>query len=233
MRQLHPVSIKERFVASGVYTWAHTGVNLPVREAWTIHELPDQSQIIRVDREDSGSTLLLEILRDAAGGMERFDAHFYGGPGRSIRQAKATFSFFDDRVQVGRTLDNAVRQHDTMTLTPAARIYPQALVLLGTLIIDAAVSGESIPVFSFGLDDSNLFLPQIDDLVARPLAQTLDDDTPAAVIPYQMVYKNYDKNSRFWLDKYRTIVKMESSEADKPTVMTLSAYSRRPETDHD
>lgn len=227
MRQLHPVSIKERFVASGVYIWAQSGVILPVREAWTIHELPDQSQIVRVDREDSGTTLLLEILRDAAGGMQRFDGHFYGGPGRNVRQAKATFSFFEDRVQVGRTVDNAVREHDELTLAAGTLVHSNAYVLLGSVLVDVVAAGQAVSVFSFALEDHNLFMPQVDPCrVFRAEA-----DLPAGA--YQMVYRNYDKNTRFWLDKYRTIVKMEAVESDALTVMTLNSYSRRPETDHD
>ncbi len=236
MRQLHSISIQERFVASGVYTCSRGQTQLPIREAWTIHELPDNSQIIRVDREDKDifdATLLLEILRSATGQIERFDAQFYGGASRSIRQAKATFAVFDNRIQIGRTLKGQPQQHEEYVLRPYTIIYPNALVLLGSVIDSLKDTGNSVQVFSFGLKDKNLFMPQSDACELISVGDNSDIAGQVSADTYQVLYKNYDGNTRFWLDKYRTITKMETTEPDGRFIMTLTQYSRRPDKNHD
>ena len=94
MRQLHPVSLHEKFLASGLYT--HLRDERPAAtEEWTIHELPDGSQIVRVDIEDNAEqsramTILIEAWRTSEAKVERFDVWLNRRDHAGSQQAKAT-----------------------------------------------------------------------------------------------------------------------------------------------
>ncbi len=65
MRTLHPVTIQERFVGSGVYNMHRDGQPLNATESWTIHEKEPGVWFTRVDidyRAVDGSSRLMEIL---------------------------------------------------------------------------------------------------------------------------------------------------------------------------
>ncbi len=70
MRVLHPVTQRERLVASGVYRYARRGQQLAGAEHFSIHALPDGSWFVRIDydwRDLDHTSQLIEALYDPTG----------------------------------------------------------------------------------------------------------------------------------------------------------------------
>jgi hypothetical protein len=103
LRAIHPVSYHEKFVASGVYQTYFEGKRQDEVERWSIHELPDSSELIRVDRGDwrSESNMLVEVLRSANGHIQRCDIHWFQKPS----PLKLSYIFFEGYVQISSDFD--------------------------------------------------------------------------------------------------------------------------------
>jgi hypothetical protein len=98
LRAIHPISYHEKFVASGVYQTYLEGKLQDEVERWSIHELPDGAELIRVDRGDAQSEgfMLVEVLRSANGHIQRCDIHRIQ---QSFKQ-KLNFIFFESYAQI-------------------------------------------------------------------------------------------------------------------------------------
>jgi hypothetical protein len=152
MRQFHPTAFHEQFVASGTYTYQQNGEPTGITEAWTIHLLPDNSRLIRVDYDgrtaDSGRSILLEALCDEAGNIQRFDTRLYDPKSESVKQAKASYIIFTDHVQVGRHVNDQPRLDEESAISPDTVIYPLMHIFTGGVIRRVtALGGSAIPVF--------------------------------------------------------------------------------------
>ncbi len=152
MRYIHPVTVHEQFVASGVYDY-YTDAAVPagITEAWSIHELPDGSQFVRVDhdlRGSSGASMLVELLRNQAGSPERLDLYFYPQAQVGANVLRANYSFYPAHIQ----LTTYWRHQPTGTAEIELECQPISTLLLlpalaGSLIVEVvARGGEHVPV---------------------------------------------------------------------------------------
>lgn len=106
MRRLHVTGLRERFVASGVYTQADG-----LRENWSAHEVGAGALFVRVDRDgraSGGGSLLQEALRNAEGYFERIDQQLYGAGGNPGARLRCTR--FGDHVAL--SLEDGQRQKE-------------------------------------------------------------------------------------------------------------------------
>jgi hypothetical protein len=129
MRQIHPVAFHEKFVASGIYQYGYIDNSpnlLRIMEHWSIHQLPDQSRLIRSDwdaRDEFGESRLVEVLRSAKTLGERVERcdffryfRFANHTNGYAQVTKSAYTFFDDHVQIARQNDDAPRQYAEMQL---------------------------------------------------------------------------------------------------------------------
>lgn len=103
MRYLHPVTMREKFLASGVYVLTDPAYLAPIQEEWSIHQLPDRSWFIRIDSQawQPGHSRIMEVLRtspETGGQFERCDLAIYTGP----TVTRERFVCFDEYLQWSR-----------------------------------------------------------------------------------------------------------------------------------
>lgn len=228
MRQLHRVSTHERFLASGIYTYYHNDKPTGAVEQWSIHQQPDESQLIRVDRDarqPHNMSLLLEALRGSSGQIERFDVYFMAG---SAKPLKASYIFFDGYVTVGRTLQDGQRRDEQIVLPSNVVIYPLMRVFTGPVIRQAAAQQGSVPVFLAWISDpaDERFLSGMIDYRTANLVEPTSAQTTQA---YQFTGGSYDSNARFWLDEHDMLLRyVYKKSEDNEESAVLTRYARRP-----
>jgi hypothetical protein len=240
MRYLHAVGAHEKFVASGVYVHLQDGEATGTREHWSIHELPDSAQLIRVDddwRDVDGSSVLIEAWRSPAsegGRIERFDISAFGARGDAIKRVRATFNFAGDRLEVGHSIDDAPRRQLEMQLPPGYIVAPEGLVFGGFEAAELArYPGEEQPVVSYlptFLTAEAAFRPVVhrqrvdigaaDDTVEiggrSHAAQRLHQSSPLA--PEVLT---------IWTDRHNILLKYHVD--DQRHSALLTRYARRPD----
>jgi hypothetical protein len=147
MRQLHPVSFRERFVASGTYTFFQDAVPTGDVEHWTLHEPGRGAWTVRADhdgRAGSGTSWLFEGLYDGERRrFERFDLSLYG-----VQHTDAKFIFEPGEVQISLRVDGVAQEPLVVPLPEAYTLRLPALVADGL-----ALSGDvESPAFRPSLD---------------------------------------------------------------------------------
>jgi hypothetical protein len=244
MRQIHPVGFQEQFVASGRYVYHVDQNSTGMAESWSIYQLPDQSKIIRVDRDArktaANTSILLEALENQDDWLERFDIHLYNPNGKNVRQAKASYIFFDQRLHLNRQINDVAGEQSEIELPENALIYPLLHVFTGKVIKQiASRNGQSVPVF----------LPRIDDLDDPKVLSVIFDDCSAyqdgqdtislagrniLVSRYRFIGGLYTKEAAFWLDEHDLLIASEYQlENGHHWRVCLEDYARRPVVKHD
>jgi hypothetical protein len=124
VRQLHPVSFREKFVASGVYT-LYQG-NLPTGdvEYWSMNEPGEGSCTIRSDRDGRAGTDANWIFEGLVvdGRIERFDVQIQG----EVTTA-AKFMFANAKVEISQRVNGMVREPLELTVQASYEISPPSL----------------------------------------------------------------------------------------------------------
>lgn len=224
MRQLHPATIHEKFVASGIYKAGDA-----VIEQWRIHELPDASWLIRVDCEAKGAegyTLLIEALYGAHRQAERFDLRVYQRRGDVTREGRATYTFFDGRVIAVRTIDRDEHQRDEQDLPPDTVVYPPAWVFSGLALTQIA-GRESALVYTVNLEDVAGVGWLHGQVEQRQIDRVGDKTLSVAGKSHQAAgYKFIDDSRVYWVDAHGMLVQCES---EQEAVIVLTQYARRPD----
>lgn len=127
MRQLHPVSFHEQFVASGTYLYSQDDAATGDIEHWTIHEPGEGALTIRADydgRAGSGVNWLFEGFYNCIRRrVERFDLSVLGD-----RRTDAKVSVGADGLHVSLRVDGEAVAPITSALPPDAVALPPALV---------------------------------------------------------------------------------------------------------
>lgn len=229
MRQIHPTSLHEKFVASGVYIYTHNGEPADFVERWSIHELPDCSQIVRVDRDAMGLTSLIETLCDATRKIERFDIHLLTSADGEFRQARATYIFASHHVQIGRTLHDGTHAQAELPLPPNIIIYPNARIFLGHVLRQISDQGES-PVLMPRLVDPNE-ADVLEGFVESRRVRSADTQTTplAEAEVFHFLGGSYDEKTTFWVDKNDLLVQYEYKNENDTWLARLINHARRPE----
>lgn len=153
MRYLHPVSMNEIFIASGIYQHRQSDGALLVEESWTIHQFPDGAWMIRVDsdrRDNNGASVLIEAWRSPepdGGKIERFDISAFGPPDAAVKHARCTYSVMDDSIEVGRSIGVAERNYETLSLPSEYALYPGGFFFKGIVLNTFVNQGyDTLPV---------------------------------------------------------------------------------------
>lgn len=241
MRTLHPVGIQEKFVASGVYVHYQGGQPTKTREHWSIHELPDGAQLIRVDddwREKDGSSVLIEGWLNPSTQLERFDIHAFGGHKDAIKELRATFVIHDNVLDVGRSVDGGERQYLELTLPPEYVFAPRSVFFSGFEMRQLAAKwGNEITVISYlpsFLDEQSSFRPvtfKQSAVMAEQEAIEVSGKTYEA-FRYEQPNPSEGGTTLSWLDTHGVLLKFTSGEAGKVERShgaVLTRYARRPE----
>lgn len=232
MRSLHPVGAHETFVASGVYKHFENGQLTGTLERWSIHELPDKARIIRVDedwRERDGSSVLIEAWRSPAGKIERFDIHGLGGKNDNVKDIRATFTFNEGLLELGRTIDHGTRQQLEVVLPEDYIVSPKSILFSGFEVAQLAAHTENeatiVSYFPTFVEADTAFKPvsyrQAAKFVAEETVHDLADNAHAA-----RRYELTHHGSPVWLDKNNILIKFSSPDGAHSAVLTQ--YAHRP-----
>ncbi len=233
MRYLHVVGQHETFVASGVYIYyGEDGQPDGRTESWAIHELPDGAQLLRVDRDTRATGqgwLLLEAWRSPigeGGRIERFDVHAYGPADAPVRTVKATYSLYNDYVEIGRTIDETPRQYTEVPLPGGCIAYPRTALFTGPLI--AQVAGQETSVFTYtpGFDDAeSAFAGRVSTETA-----TFEKEGTMALAGGDVPTRAYrwpaGSERIVWLDDHDTMLAQDKGTQRR---VMLTRYARRPD----
>ncbi|MEL6151840.1 MAG: hypothetical protein AAFR56_19585 [Chloroflexota bacterium] len=134
MRYIHPIAPHEKFVASGTYKYSNGGDPTGLAEHFTIHEHPDGAWFMRVDKDGrffDGRSELIEVYRDPAGMIERYDIHAYGAKGDPLKKARAIYTFEDGMLHVGREIDGGERVQEQLELPEDYVVQPGSYLFFG------------------------------------------------------------------------------------------------------
>jgi hypothetical protein len=236
MRYLHRVRPHESFIASGVYQYFEDDNPSGMVEHWSIHQLPDRSQIVRVDRDGRDSTLknslLMEALRSPEGSIERCDIRVYYANGKAAHEARATYNFTHERVEIGRTIDAQERVDEIVELPSQAVIYPPANVFIGGVAtqIAAQVAGKTA-VFVPNTDTQSTQL--LGGAVKEYAAHFLGDESidikgkVYAARQYQFVDVSDNLASSLWLDEHDVLIRSIYRNANNRVTTSLTQYARK------
>ncbi len=147
MRYIHVVGLHEQFWAGGQYVHYTPDGSQTYSEQWTIHRLPDNAFLTRVDRDGrqhDGHSILLEAWRspDTEGGeIVRFDIHAFSQIGKGIQQARATYQVIDEVLHIGLSLNDAPREYTEIPLENAF-LFPALSPFLGEYLKALSAKGE-------------------------------------------------------------------------------------------
>ncbi|PJF40855.1 MAG: hypothetical protein D6737_08185 [Chloroflexi bacterium] len=230
MRYIHRVALKEKFVASGLYTYYLDGQPTGAVEHWSIHEQTDSALFVRADydaRNVDGTSLLLQALvnpEHTTNAIERFDLYFY----TPTLEAKAYYSFFDNYVQVGRAINKGQRIQTEVAIDENVVVNPLSKALQNFVLWLAQKSGEAMPVLSPNLHVENAeqtlaLEKQICSaaFVDSEMLQIGDKTYPTR--RYVLECENRS-SANFWFDDDDILLRHECQNQS----VSLSRYSRRP-----
>lgn len=232
MRYLHPVQAHEQFVASGCYRFAKDGIALAKREFFTIHQLGDSGQFVRVDhdaRQDDGKSILLEAFRNGSEKLLRFDlryenTRFEGG----IRYLNASYQLSDNVIQVGYQLNGAERLYVEKEVPAHTTMDIPVLILRGNVIALLARNEETpTPVFVPTYEHVQLF-PGVARLVDSAVRCVGEE---SVMIGRRKInarrFRYMDNAASYWIDEQGVIVKRISAFKQQEFSVQISEYAHR------
>jgi hypothetical protein len=225
MRQLHPVSFHERFVASGSYVYAQDGADTGDVEHWTLHEPGDGGLTLRADydgRSGSGVNWLFEgfYLREKRR-FERFDLSLLGP-----QRTDAKFVFTADEAQISLRIDGVARERIDIALPPDCAVWPLALAGLGLLDVQQAEMPLFVPALRV---DTGLVQGGVVEtlrITALPPEALSVDTRPYDAHAYGFTMWSLGE-MRLWLDRYTIPLQMQAAFG---LTARLTQYVHRPET---
>jgi len=241
MRQIHPIGFQEKFVASGIYKYGYTDdaqKPLKIIEHWSIHQLPDESHLIRSDwdaRDEFGESRLVEILRNSEANdrrVERFDIYRYLQFASTFNNypkvTKASYIFFEDYVQIGRKTDDDRPQQTEIHFTKNVYVNPGVHADQRFVLELAEQRTVNVAVFhpNFVLDSSEALDGVIKDCSASSLGLEILTilERPLTARHYQLKCAE-EIRTDYWFDEYGTLLRY-----DKGVMRALLVqYARRPE----
>lgn len=241
MRQIHPVGFKEKFVASGIYTYTDAEANEPlgITENWSIHRLPDDAHIIRADwdaRAEQGESRIVEAFARLDGGLpviERFDVirhlDYADDENHFPKETRATYVFANDHVQISQTLDLKDNHQAELPLPFNFLVDPKVNITRSYIVRLAQLNKTEIPVFRLVRNSRTRRLGgMIEDCQATMLGNdTLTiDGKPQPATHYRLECSESDHNPHCWFDERNILLRYQQTNL----VVSLSSYARSPQT---
>jgi hypothetical protein len=233
MRQIHPVGFHEKFVASGVYQYGYiddASRPLKIIEYWSLHELPDQSQILRIDWDaigEFGQNLQVELLTatpDIEKRIQRFDVYQQIHRQRKPNKIMSSYIFFENFMQI-RHDDERVVQEEELELPSEFAIDLSTLANL-TFFSELASSGKTkFLVFRRSFVDSprtskHYFIEcAVIDLDSEEL---IVSEKSYLLRKYNFKFPEHDVTC--WFDEHHTLIRYELGNM----CALLTQYARRP-----
>lgn len=250
MRQIHPVGFHEKFVASGAYTYQRGQNHKPgdALENWTIHQLSDGGQIIRVDWESKADywVSLIEAWQNPIGNVDRFDIKAYNTDDIGFRQLAATCIRHenDGIAEVAHTIDGFSFRREVEI--PANCTFDPGAALFRGLKIGTSVLGRNIEIPVLTCIPQLIFSPPANQALRIKL-----DNFSAYFVGNEKIQlsnkeyetwhytsvKRYETSAmtaeyiyHWWVDQYKILLRYEiHKETSISYAIYLTQYSRRPE----
>lgn len=224
MRVLHPISQREKFIASGIYRYTRAGVPAQGDEHFSIHALPDDSWFVRIDydwRLLDGSSQLIEALVDplaSGGGFQRIVAQLHSSVGIS----RESVDFHGDHALIGVISADGVRRDIEVPLPGS-----YAVLMLKTTLAGLAASRWPAPadqtIRAFGGYRTERGTALIFDAAMHALPpETLK--IGGETVQTRVVELTGEFPQTLWLDSLGIPVRRVLGE----TVVDLHDYARRP-----
>lgn len=237
MRQLHPVSPHEKFVASGVYTFFRDHRPSGLIEYWNIYELPDGSWVIRVDRdgrEYDGRSVLVEAWRSWLRRIERFDIHRYGDTEDQVKSLRGHYTFFDDHVEVGCHINQDHHNQVELALPMNYLVRPFGEIFTGFILAQLAdEEGQPRSVFSNTLNYDDIHAPVgVIAQMSAGLRGKEQMDIAGRAVRARLVERHFAEaqvtqgHPIAWIDEHDVLLKYQT--LDYPSLI-LTQYARRPD----
>lgn len=236
MRQIHPVSLHEKFVASGTYRPSDDKARLFPVSHWTIHELPDGSQLIRSDEQSHHMTVLVEALRsspDNGSRIERFDVFIHTADSRQPAQRLKASCFFARHLQSVISDGDGRAEAAEIPLPDEYLVQPPALIFTGFVIAQAALQPDKeIPLLTFAFHRSDRISLQLSEgtisarfleMVEYPLENRLLSVEKHLYRQWFAPDAGQPVTGTYLIDRQQIIVDWESAG------LTLINYARRPD----
>lgn len=224
MRVLHPISQREKFIASGIYRYTRGGVLAEGDEHFSIHALPDGSWFVRVDydwRQLDGSSQLIEALVDplaAGGSFQRIVAQLHSSVGIS----RESIDFHADHALIGVTSEDGARRDIEVPLPGGYTVLMLKTTLAGIAASHWPVpAGEKITAFGGYRTESGTTLTF--NAVMRELPfETLK--IGAETVQTRVIELTGEFPQIIWLDPLGIAVRRVMGE----TVVDIHNYARKP-----
>lgn len=153
MRYLHHVSANEKFVASGVYQQYQGETLTKYQEAWSMHQVGDGAQLIRIDQDaryTGAWSRLAEILVSPDERIERVNILFaQSGTEATYKRMKTDYVFLDDYVQIARRIDDGEPEYTEIEIVSPVfvRLLDFSLMWGTSLLKSTAGQTAELPVF--------------------------------------------------------------------------------------
>jgi hypothetical protein len=248
MRQIHPVSFHETFVASGVYNDFYEGVPAGRVEKWTIHELPDGAQLIRVDLDWSEWSLLVEGWRSAPENgkrIEHLEIHFLGTKRGGVKHGKASYLIDGDSVHLSCNVDGEPQQDKEILLPSNCIVSAAPTLFFGLTMVEIAqANGNCVPVclcdvsylgypkITFGADVHDFSAVKRESRTFVVADKVLNAHCYQWHQPCNPVREGIEINPEdrpiFWIDEYGILLETDPKTGTDETTR-LTQYARRPE----
>ncbi len=229
MRRLHPVGKHEKFIASGIYRQYEGESAAGLVEYWSIHETGG-AQFMRIDQDSraaDGRSVLMEVLRSPEGSIERVDLHAYGRAGDAVRQAKASYNFFEDRSEIIRIVNN--QQYQEEISLPAGWVLDIGPALLFGLMVPRMAAAGSAQITAFAPlwqfhDPQHALEGTLRALPPFRYADTLTIERMGRSWQARL-YQTMNEDTQIFLDDYDILLERSTP----PLTTRLTQYARRPE----
>jgi hypothetical protein len=238
MRHIHAVGPLEKFVASGTYVHYLNDKTTGSQEHWAIHELPDSTQLVRVDddhRQRDGSSVLIHAWRNAeaeGGHFERVDVHAFGGKQAEVKQVRASYMIDETQLlEFGRNIDRGERQQEAVDLPEGYLLSPESLIFAGFEVDELAARRLQTPIVGYlpAFIKETAFRPVIYLQVAHFIAEETVTISGKAIPArcFDQINPGNGATTRLWIDKYGVLLQFTGPDGRHRA--KLHDYARRPE----
>ncbi len=227
MRQLHPVSFHEKFVASGTYTIGWGGKATGDVEHWTLHEPGAGSLTIRSDwdgRAGSGASWLFEGFTVASSrhGMERFDYQLLN----RTRSAIVSYLFDQETVQSLIRVDEMTAEIAPMPLPADAMVCPPSFVAAYWFVLRLLRQGRTeAAVLEVPVSDRNF--ASFSEVRIEPVGESMCEVAGASypVSGYRLTVDGA-VDGDCWFDRFGILMRYQKPRGQS---VLLTTYVHRPE----